>query len=84
MILTIGQQDLGAASPADSAQVDRRKSATMARAPQAAADTPAGAAGSRAANSPRTIATPATEPGPLTHISIQILRKPGRVRTPRG
>jgi hypothetical protein len=43
---------------------------------------PAGATGNRVANSPRTIATPATDPGPLTHISIQILTKAGNAPNP--
>jgi sugar/nucleoside kinase (ribokinase family) len=45
-------------------------------------DIPAGAMGSRVANSPSTMATPATDPGPLTHISIQILMKAGKGPNP--
>ena len=56
--------------------------AAMAEPPQAAADIPAGAMGSRVANSPSTMATPATDPGPLTHISIQILMKAGNGPNP--
>ena len=49
--------------------------AAMARAPQAVADTLDRSPSNRTANSPSTTASPATDPGPLTHISIQILRK---------
>ena len=54
----------------------------MAAAPQAVAVTPAGATANCVANSPRTMATPATDPGPLTHISIQILTKAGKGPNP--
>ena len=49
--------------------------AVMAKAPQAGADTMGRSPSSRTTNSPSTTASPATDPGPLTHISIQILRK---------
>ena len=48
---------------------------TMARVPQATGDGEAGAPRRRDMISPKAMATPATDPGPLTHISIQILMK---------
>ncbi len=47
----------------------------IAKAPQAGADTMERSPRRRTTNPPNTTASPATDPGPLTHISIQILRK---------